>query len=53
MARKKLYVVVPGETWRYWLLKRMAPMYYLRKVSVLINRAGQSSSSGDTDTQRT
>ncbi|MCA9100234.1 MAG: SDR family NAD(P)-dependent oxidoreductase [Planctomycetales bacterium] len=39
MQRKRLYVVVPGETWRYWLLKRFAPMYYLRKVSVLINRA--------------
>jgi short-subunit dehydrogenase len=55
MRTKKLYVVVPGETWRFWLLKRIAPMYYLRKVSVLINRAGQSSSAAgtDTDTEKT
>jgi NAD(P)-dependent dehydrogenase (short-subunit alcohol dehydrogenase family) len=50
---KKLYVVVPGETWRYWLLKRFAPMYYLRKVSVLINRAGRSSSTEATHTPKT
>lgn len=40
MRLKKLYVVVPSETWRYWLLKRFAPAYYLRKIAVLINRAG-------------